>query len=234
MARPELANGEIYHIYNRGTDGRKVFLEDADYFRFIHDLFEFNNDGPIINLNRRFSKENKSAAIGNPSVNRKKRKLLVDILIFCLIPNHFHLMVRQRIENGISKFMQKLGTGYTNYFNTKFERKGVLFQGKYKVKLVATDEHFMYLPHYIHLNPLDLVGIKWREGSVENPKEAVKFLESYRWSSYQDYIGKKNFPSVTQRGFLLDVFGGIKGYNQSILEWLTRIDLDKLEEVIIE
>ena len=218
MAKPELVNGEIYHIYNKGTEDRKIFLQDSDYFRFIHDLFEFNNEETTINVNRLFYKSYKSKTKEILLTKRKKRKLLVEIFAFCFMPNHFHLIVKQKIENGISKFMQKLGTGYTMYFNTRYERKGVLFQSKYKIKLVFSEEHFVYLPHYIHLNPLDLIGIKWREGKVDNPEKAAEFLESYRWSSYLDYIGRKNFPSVTQREFLSEVFGGGQGYKQSIYD----------------
>ncbi|UCD55079.1 MAG: transposase [Candidatus Omnitrophota bacterium] len=233
MPKPELINGEIYHIYNKGTEDRKIFLKDSDYFRFIHDLFEFNNKEAAVNTNRFFYKRHKSQTVRMPEIKRRKRNLIIEILAFCLMPNHFHLMIKQKVENGISKFMQKLGTGYTMYFNTRYERKGVLFQSKYKIKLLSSEEHFIYLPHYIHLNPLDLIGIKWREGKVDNPEKAAEFLESYRWSSYLDYIEKKNFPSVTQREFLLKVFGGRQEYKQSIYGWLKMMELARVEKAII-
>jgi putative transposase len=129
----------------------------------------------------------------------KLRKRLVDILVFTLMPNHYHLMLRQKAENGITKFMQKLGTGYTMYFNKKNKRSGSLFQGRFKAVHLTNNEHLIYLPHYIHTNPLSLnYG-----GST-----SIVFLEKYRWSSFLDYIGVDNFPSITERPYLLEIFGG--------------------------
>lgn len=215
-ARPEFVSGEIYHIYNRGVEGRSIVQNKSDCYRFIHDLYEFNDEDAAAD-SRNCIKRGSSSGI----IATKKRKLLVEILMFCLMPNHFHLLVRQLAERGISKFMQKMGTGYTNYFNKKYERKGVLFQGKFKAKLVIKDTHFDWLPYYIHMNPLDLKGIEWREGKVGDPKAALDFLQFYRWSSYHDYIGKRNFPSVTQRGLLLDYLVGPEAYSKSVHEWLT-------------
>ena len=231
MARPKIVSNEIYHIYNKGVDGRKIFLGNSDYFRFIHDLFEFNTEESVINLNYHFCYKHKSIL---KETLKAKGNLLIDIFAFCLMPNHFHLMVRQRIDGGISKFMQKLGTGYTNYFNTKFERDGALFQGKYKAILINQEAHFIYLPHYIHLNPLDLTNISWREKKINNVEKALEFLRSYRWSTYLDYTETKNFPSVTQRKFLLDFFNGEKGYKESFANWLKTIELKKIKEVVIE
>ena len=97
-----------------------------------------------------------------------KRKLLVEILVFTLMPNHFHLLLKQKQENGISKFMHKLGVGYSMYFNQKYERTGSLFQGTYKAIPVNNDSYFIHLPYYIHLNPLDLIEPKWKNGEIKN------------------------------------------------------------------
>lgn len=229
MARPKIATGSVYHIYNRGVEKRNIFMDDSNYFRFIQDLFEFNNEDPAINLGRMIEVRLHSFLPEKP-----RRRLLVDILAFCLMPNHFHLLLRQRVENGISKFMQKLGTGYTNYFNIKFKRDGVLLQGKYKAKLVEEEAHFIYLPHYIHLNPLDLADIQWRKGKIKNVEKALKFLISYRWSSYLDYIGIRNLPSLTQRRFLLDLFDEQGGYKESLIRWIKMIKLDDLKKTLID
>jgi putative transposase len=162
---------------------------------------------------------------------REPRKILVEILAFCLMPNHYHLLLRQKRENGIVNFMQKLGTGYTMYFNQKYNRVGGLLQGRFKAVIVNKEEYFIHLPYYIHLNPLDLIMSKWQEGRIKNFNKAIKFLENYRWSSYLDYIGKKNFPSVTQRGFLLEFFGGEKEYRKATKKWLKEIDLEKIGEI---
>lgn len=202
--RPRFVNGEIYHVYNRGVEKRAVFVQTKDYVRFIHDLFEFNDQAPALNLHHYFTS---SRASELPRNSKKPRKLLVDILCFTAMPNHYHLLLRQRVENGITEFMRKFGTGYTNYFNQKYDRVGALFQGKFKAVHVTSHAQLLYLPHYIHLNPLELYMPEWKHKKIQNIKDALRWLESYRWSSYSDYAGNKNFPSVTQRDFLHEIYG---------------------------
>lgn len=123
--------------------------------------------------------------------------------------------------------MQKLGTGYTMYFNQKYERVGGLFQGRFKAVPVNEESHFIHLPYYIHSNPLDLnYG-----GST-----SIEFLENYRWSSFPDYIGKKNFPSVTSRGFLLEFWGGEKEYAREMRRWLEEKEqnIEKIKDILLE
>lgn len=232
MRKVRIVTGEIYHIYNRGVEKRKIFLEDEDYLRFIHDLFEFNDENPAKNFHYYFKFKFKEVPL--PKIEREPRKLLVEILAFCLMPNHFHLMVRQKVENGITQFMRKLGTGYTNYFNQKYERVGPLFQGTFKIVHIKQDAHFLHLPYYIHLNPLDLKFPEWRNKEIKNYKEAMKFLENYRWSSFLDYIGKKNFPSVTQREFLSEFFEGPEEYKKDTLKWLKEMDLEEIKDLVLE
>jgi putative transposase len=234
MFREKLINNEIYHIYNRGIEKRDVFLDNDDYYRFIHDLFEFNDIEPAINLAYYLKQQNQSKEVGLPKIERMPRKLIVEVMAFCLMPNHFHLIVRQKKENGITEFMRKLGTGYTNYFNKKYKRVGVLFQGKYKFIRLTDEAHFVHIPYYIHLNPLDLNFFEWRKRELKNYKSAMKFLENYKWSSHLDYAGIKNFPSVTQREFLLEFFGGPEKYKKSILEWLRSLDIDDFKEFALD
>jgi len=226
MQKTKFVNNEIYHIYNRGVDKRKIFMDEQDHSRFIHDLFEFNDDNPAPKFE--FSE------VGLPEIEKTPRNLIVEILAFCLMPNHFHLMLRQKSDNGITQFMRKLGTGYTNYFNQKYKRSGSLFQGIFKSTLIDQDAHFIHLPYYIHLNPLDLITPEWRERELKDFGKAKKFLENYRWSSHLDYTGKKNFPSVTQREFLTEFFGEPQNYNKMIYEWLKDLDLSEIEEKTLE
>ena len=160
--------------------------------------------------------------------------MLVDILAFCLIPNHYHLLLTPRVQNGIALFIKKLNGGYAKYFNAKYERSGALFQGKYKRIIVKNEAHFIHLPYYIHLNPLDLVAPEWRERKINNLAKAMKFLNSYRWSSYLDYTGEKNFPSVTQRDFLLEFFGSHEQYKRGITEWLKELSLEDVRDFMLE
>lgn len=223
MRKTKLVPGEIYHIYNRGVDKRDIFMDDEDRIRFIHDLFEFNDSNPSPNLNDLLS-NNKYLEVGLPDIKREPRKILVEILAYCLMDNHFHLMVRQKRENGVTEFMRKLGTGYTNYFNKKYERSGSLFQGKFKSICIKSNTHLMYLPMYIHLNPLDFKFHEWREKKIKNYKDAVSFLDSYRWSSYMDYTGQKNFPSLINKDFILSRVGSEEKLKKENNEWIRNYD----------
>jgi len=231
MKQPEFVNNEIYHIYNRGVEKRKIFLDEKDYLRFIHDLFEFNDI--VLALHRNPS--DKRGGVGLLPV-RKPRNLLVNILAFCLMPNHFHLLLIQKQDVGITNFMRKMGTGYTNYFNIKYDRVGHLFQGNFKAKIVQKDEYLLHLVNYIHLNPVEIVKPKWKDEKIKNLEEVKSFLENYRWSSFLDYIGKKNFPSVTQRNFLLNFFSNDRDYKKEIFDWLYdfEINLENIQKVVIE
>ena len=231
MKKPNFVNNTIYHIYNRGVEKRNIFGDGKDHLRFIHDLFEFNDVRPAFNFNYYLNKQSIEV---EPRYIKKPRKLLVEILAFCLMPNHYHLLLRQRLENGIIAFMQKFGTGYTMYFNQKYNRVGSLFQGRFKAVLVNQNSHLLYLSHYIHLNPLDLVMPDWREKEIKNYQKAIKFLENYRWSSFPDYIGIKNFPSVTQRGLILELFDGQKEYKNAIEHYLKELELETIENLILE
>ena len=223
---------EIYHILNRGVDKRKIFLDEQDYFRGIHDLYEFNDINKVNNLTHFFRKEYKD--VGRPYIEKKEREMLVDILAFCFMPNHYHLLVTPRVENGVSLFMKKFNGGYAKYFNTKYKRDGALFQGRYKKVLVKTDAHFIHLPYYIHLNPLDMVAPEWRDRKIKDYDKAIKFLESYRWSSHPDYLGKENFPSVTNRTLLLGFFGGEEKYKKSTEKWIEQLDIGNIKKSILE
>ncbi len=233
MKRIKPVNNEIYHVYNRGVEKRKIFLDNQDYARFVHDLFEFNDQNAALNINYYFNRQAQSMEVRLPKI-REKRKLLVEVIVFCLMPNHFHLILKQRIDGGITEFMRKLGTGFANYFNKKYERVGPLFQGKFKSVVIKDDSHFLHLPYYVHCNPLDLVTPKWRDGGIEDIKKGSNFLENYRWSSYLDYIGKKNFPSVTQRDFLLKFFGGSVQYKKDMTNWLKNMNIEEIGDLVLE
>lgn len=225
---------EFFHTLNRGVDKRQIFMDEKDYFRFVHDLYEFNDKNWVNNTGLRF---NQTIDIASRYMNRyvkKERKLLVDIHAFCLMPNHYHLLLTPRMENGIPTFMKKLNMGYAKYFNEKYKRIGALFQGRYKSVMVTKETHFMYLPYYIHCNPLDLITPEWREKELRNYQKAINFLESYRWSSHLDYSGGKSFPSVTKREFLLKAYDGPKGYKKLFYDWLKELDLKTLGNNLLE
>jgi putative transposase len=152
------------------------------------------------------------------------------------MPNHIHLLVRQIKEGGISKFMMKLGAGYGGYYNRKYGRKGHLFQNRFSSVHIKDDDQLKIVFIYIHTNPLSLIEPGWKEIGIKNPERAIKFLEEeYRWSSYFDYIGKKNFPSMTNRDFLLEVMGGEDGCKDAIKNWvLYHKDLSDFNNLFLE
>ncbi|MBU4421545.1 transposase [Candidatus Parcubacteria bacterium] len=224
MIRPTLSVNDHAHIYNRGVDKRIVFNENADYARFVHTLYICNDtEFTVKNLNRMI--EN----VQNPILHIGERtgERFVDILCFTLMPNHFHLLLRQNIDKGISKFMHKIGIAYTLYFNLKNERTGSLFEGKYKYKIVNNEQYLVYLSQYIHLNPIKIIEPKWKEKGITNWKQANDFLEMYKWSSYQDYIGIKNLPSVINPGLLGEYYEKPEKYKKFVNSYLVE-DLDKI------
>lgn len=230
IKRPPLVNGEIYHIVVRAVDGLKLFRDEKDYLRKIHNLFEFNDSNPTKWQYRRYY-ENGSRDI----IKREKRNLLSEILTFCLMPNHIHLLVRQLIDGGISKFMRKIGAGYGIYYNNKYKRSGHVFQGKYRAVHVKNDQQLQTTFVYIHANPVSLIAPNWKENGIKDVNGAVSFLENYKWSSYQDYLQNKNFPSLTSREFLTETIGGVEACRELVNNWLEyKKELTDFEKVAIE
>ena len=206
---------KIYHIYNRGVEKRNIFLDNSDYTRFIHDLYEFNDTAPAGRFDRI-----KNTVRDRISDNIKKRQLIVEILAFCLMPNHYHLIIKQLVDGGISDYIQKIGIGYTAIFNRKYERSGVLFQGKTKAVAVETEEQLIHLPYYIHLNPLDLIFPNQKEKGISDWKKAEEFLMQYRWSSHLDYCNIKNYPSVISKSLLFNIWKNSDNYKKDFQGWL--------------
>ncbi|MFZ5982149.1 MAG: transposase [Patescibacteria group bacterium] len=189
MRRAQFENGEYYHIFNRGTDKRKIFLDRSDYFRFLKSLKEFNQEEPVISL---YIKDQlKSKLVG---VRPLQEDGLVEIVALCLLPNHFHLILKQIKSGGISEFMKRLGCGFTGFFNHKHKRSGVLFQGKFKSIHIDSNEYLLYLSAYVNgnhkvhnvkkskvINSFDLMNSGLIDmGIILNDFEDVK--------SYKDYV----------------------------------------------
>ena len=200
----------IYHVYNRGVDKRIIFDDDNDRQRFVSGLYFFNNKNSTDNL-RFFDIQSR---------NDDTREKIVEILSFVLMPNHFHLLIKPLVENGLSEFMQKLGIGYTNYFNIKNERTGSLFQGKYKFVRIEGDEQLAYIPYYIHFNPVELVESKWKEQEVVDKDRAINFLKSYPWSSLRGYLGNNCFSQIINKEILKDYLGEPEDLEKEISDWL--------------
>jgi len=224
--KEQFANGEIYHIILRALDNNLIFKDTDDYFRGIFSIYEFNNANPVsIWLRRKQRRKEKILeTLQGPSLQQSsdRRDVLVEVMAFCFMPNHIHLLAKQVKDNGIRKFMSKVGTGYAVYFNKKYQRQGHVFQNRFKSVHVENDNQFMVTASYIFTNPIALIEPGWKELGIRNHSlnEVVKFLENYKWSSYQDSIGIKNFDSVTNRTFLLEMMGSISGLKGVVKDWI--------------
>lgn len=208
------APDEFYHVYNRGTEKRDIFSSIADYDRFLTLLYLANqSDAVHLQLQGRTLKELSGGRGSEP---------LVAVVAYCLMPNHFHLLVRELKEGGISKFMQKLMTGYTMYFNKKNDRNGSLFQGKFKATHVSNDRYLRYLVSYIHLNPVKLIEPKWKESGIADRATAERYLARYGPSSYRDYLNETRSENVIlDTSALPEYFDSDMEFKEFVTEWLT-------------
>lgn len=223
LRKVQLCNSEIYHVVIRRIEDELLFADAADYFRGIFSIYEFNTVNSVVIREQRKNRDRVSDGTDG-------RDKLVEILAFCLMPNHAHLLLKQLKDGGITKFMNKFGAGYPAYFRRKHSteagsmdkiiNKGYFFQGRFVSVHIKTDVQLKTVFAYIHTNPISLIEPKWKEGIISDSQKAIEFLENYKWSSYLDYIGKNNFPSVTDRSFFLDLFGGSEEYKRFIAEWI--------------
>jgi len=167
---------EIKHVFNRGVNKNLIFFNDSDKKRFIESLYKFNN---------------KKGALRNTSKsifqNKPKQEKLVEILKWSLMPNHFHLLLLEIEEGGITEFIKRLANGYTKYINIKYKKSGYLFQNTTKMVLVENDSQYLYIPFYVDLNPLDLAFPNWNNNGIKNKEKALQYLRNNKWSSYYDY-----------------------------------------------
>lgn len=205
------AVNEFYHLYNRGTDKRTIFNNTSDYERFIYLLYLCNGKIPIVF--RDLPKEDIFSV--------ERGETLVDIGAYCLMPNHFHILLCEKIENGISSFMKKLLTGYSMYFNKKYERTGNLFEGTFKAKHVHTDPQLKYLFSYIHLNPAKIIDPNWKTNMHSNRKRLFGYVNTYPYSSFRDYIkaDRKEEIILNKKAFP-DYFEKNSDTVSSITDWL--------------
>jgi putative transposase len=213
MRRTQFENEYFYHIYNRGIDQKTVFYDKFDYIRFVVNLNIFNNG--TTKLERDFYRRknvNQRPCSGYPEQGLGHRELrnditkpsnqikYADIVAYAILPNHFHLLLKQNIDSGISKFLHKLGLGYTNYYNKKNNHSGYVFQGKYKAIKIRTGDKLNQLSAYIHGNP-EIHGIAKAENWI--------------WSSYLDYLGKRTgtLPCKTE---IMSEFNSVQEYGEYV------------------
>lgn len=190
MRKTLFAENEFYHIYNRGTDKRDIFIDNEDHARFLLGMKEFNVLNPIGSIyENSFTKQLSGHKIS-------KQRPLVKFIAFCCNPNHYHFILQQIAEKGIEKFMHRLGTGYTKYFNNKYKRNGVLFQGKFKAVHIDSNEYLLHLSAYANLNHL-----------------VHQLGSSASKSSWNEYTKQKNNPVCDAR-IILNQFNDTNEYKK--------------------
>lgn len=232
VQRPLLVNDEFYHIILRGVGDSLIFKDVNDYYRGIFSIYEFNTS-KLVEIRKRREERKREKASGGPTP-ADERDLLVEVLAFCFMPNHVHLLLKQLKDNGISQFMQKVGTGYAVYFNKKYNRKGHLFN-KFKAVPIKSDDQLKNVFTYIHCNPISLIEPNFKEAGIKSAKETIKFLEGYKWSSYRDYVGMKNFSSVTERKILSEIMGNERGCKEAIEHWVNhKEELNSIGQIVLE
>jgi REP element-mobilizing transposase RayT len=204
---------EFYHLYNRGVEKRVIYQDAQDYERFTELLYAANTSDSV---------DLRQIKIDNNSVYTWERKnLLVAIGAYCLMPNHFHILLTPLQEGGVSTFMNKLGTSYSMYFNKKYKRSGTLFEGKFKAKHVQTDEYLKYLFSYIHLNPVKLIQSDWKEKGIENDAMAYTYVSNFSYSSLKDYQSQlRKESAILHRQPFPNYFPNLAMQKAELIEWL--------------
>lgn len=219
MRLTDFSQNGYFHLYNRGTDKRDIFLEDRDFQRFYESLYLFNDK----NYNRKGGQIfERVVQLSGAEVFAMDRDCLVSILSYKLMTNHYHLLLREEQEGGVSAFMHRLGTGYTNYFNVQMNRSGSLFQGPFQAVHVASDSQLEHLVRYIHLNELDRYGIPWREGEVVDWEQCFQLLHKDPYSSHGLYCGREQKLPVIDAELAKNLFPDSEEYLDFLKGWTQR------------
>ena len=205
LRKQTFAPGEYYHLYNRGTEKRIIFLDEQDYNHFLFLMYICNTT--------------KSITLRSINEFFERGEIIVDIGAYCLMPNHFHILVHEKIENGISKYMRKLLTGYSMYFNKKYGRTGKLYEGVFKSIHANNDNYLKYLYYYIHLNPAKLIDKNWKNSEDRNAPNLLKYVFDYPYSSIKEYKDQK-FKILNPSEFPT-YFKNPIDHKKELFEWLT-------------
>jgi REP element-mobilizing transposase RayT len=205
LRKQVFATNEYYHLYNRGTEKRIIFLDAQDYHHFLFLMYICNTI--------------KSIELRNVNQNFDREETIIDIGAYCLMPNHFHILAHEKKEKGISTYMRKLLTGYSMYFNKKYKRTGKLYEGVFKSIHINKDQYFKYLYSYIHLNPAKLKDKNWKENKTKNTASLLKHVFSYRYSSLKEYSSLK-FKIINPKPFP-NYFSKPNEHKKELLEWLS-------------
>lgn len=210
-------NDYYYHVFNRGVARMPIFNTKREYERALSSI-RFDQYSSEI----RFSHFLNKKAEEQITILRNMREKLVDIIAYCLMPNHFHFLLKQTKDNGISEFISRFTNSYTKYFNTKNDRVGPLFQGIFKAVYIETDEQLVHLSRYIHLNPV--------ASSIINSAD----LDAYAYSSYRSYIHDFD-DGITNNKFVLSLFSSKDHYQLFVNDHIKYAqELDQIKHLTLD
>lgn len=198
-----LVTDEVYHVYNRGINKQPTFNTKKEYQRAMLATRFYRVSTPPIRLSKFLEQEKERQTEILELMDQAEN--LVQIICFCLMPNHFHFLLKQQKDGGISKFLGNFQNSYTRYFNTRNGRDGSLFLDQFKAKRIETDEQLIHVSRYIHLNPYAGFVIK-----------TLGDLENYPWSSYPNYLSGND--EFIEPGFVLEMFKGVDKYRRFVLD----------------
>ncbi|MBT5808444.1 hypothetical protein HOI18_04200 [Candidatus Uhrbacteria bacterium] len=195
-----------------------MFDTSKDYSRFLESAYLFNDE----KYQHSSDPLDKMVLLTGSHVFGGEREPHVEIAAYCLMPNHYHFLVRQLREGGIPRFFHKLNKGYSRYYNLKNKRSGSLFESKYKAKHINSQSYLSHIAPYIHLNSLDLTGELWREGVVENWDLIELSMRMYEWSGHNTYLtGEQEFPLMTL-DFFKNTYKDQDDYLDYLKHWALR------------
>lgn len=218
-----LITNQIYHVFNRGVAHQPIFIDKRDYFRAVDSMAYYQNSKPSLKY---------AKFLKLPTQDREKfleqlqnsNDKLVENICYCFMPNHFHFLIKQLIDGGISKFLSNFTNSYTRYFNIKNQRDGSLFSGKFKSVRIETDEQLLHTSRYIHLNPYTSYVVK----RIEN-------LETYPYSSFPEYLKESSFTGLCNRDVIISNFSKKKSYKDFVFDNSDyQRKLDEIKHLIFE
>ena len=210
MRKTTFAPDEYYHVFNRGNNKQEIFYDKRDYDHFLKLLYLCNSPRSFV-----------ARDIGKDYYEFERGDTFVSIGAFCLMPNHFHLIKKKKEEGGIVKFIKKLSTAYVMYLNTRHKRSGGLFEGRFKSEHLNNDRYLKYIFSYIHLNPLKLIDKNWKENGLKDRKNAERYLNEYRHSSFSEYAQNQISQSQTlDKSAFPEYFPSPKEFMNEIGDWI--------------
>ena len=203
MRKIKITQGEYYHVFNRGNNKQDIFLDDRDWIRFLFLVLYFQSPVSVYNLSRPVSYFVRHSVfnIDNQIVEKIIANQYLELACFAFMPNHFHLIVYEKKEKGISQYMQRVLNAYTKYFNAKYKKTGHLFQGPFKAVHIESNEQLLHLSAYIHRNLREIRNWKNRE-------------HLYIFSSYQDYFKENRWGNLLKNQIIMEQFSSGEDYKK--------------------